>query len=421
MSMIVTTGHLLIFIQAFLGQVEGLLANDGWHGNGDPFLGGGWPLTVTWPHWLQGRFSLACCRRARPPAHGRTGISGRAKDTPDGRHIPAKTARRRWNLLVAELFSHPVERSRRGWVGVPVKDLSDNLGFDRFQAHPAGVTWPFRVEDVAIRRHRPGQQQATAQLGLPASPHPFGNEVALVLSNRAANVQQQLVVGVLTHRSFQKLNPAAHLLQVVHQQHLMNVIASQAIRRGYQNQLKSGHCRMVAQPVQAGPVELGPTVAIIPKDVRFRQTPVGVSGNFDSQPFQLLFNRLTLLLAVGRNSDIQGDLHHNPPYWAVPSALNLGLIPLSSAPENSKRNPNAVDHRNGQQWFVLPAILFSSSLRSGQFHFGGYPSRWVSLSAQPQGPPPPRQLQFAPTRQAEFVICDHTIELPRRQAVARLG
>ncbi len=33
-----------------------------------------------------------------------------------------------------------------------------------------------------------------------------------------------------------------------------------------------------------------------------------------------------------------------------------------------------------------------------------------NLISQAQGPSPPRQLQFAPSGQAEFVICDYTIE-----------
>jgi hypothetical protein len=410
MSTIVTTSHLLIFIQALLGQVEGFLANDGRYRNGDPFLNRGWSLTLTWPHWLQRRFPLASRRRARPATDGGAGISGRTKDTPDGSYIPARITCRRRNLLLAELFSHPVERSRYGWIGVPGKHLPDNLGFDWVKAHSAGVAWSFRVEDVAVRRNCPRQQQATLQLSLPATPHAFGNEVALVLGHRPTNVQQQLVVGVLTHRPFQKLNPAAYLLQVVNQQYLMDVIASQPIRRGHQNQLESGHGRLVAQPVQPWPVELGPTVAVIPKDVSFRQMPVGVVGNCGSQPVQLLFNRLTLLLAVGRNSDIQGDLHDNPPDWVTLPALILALIPGSSAPEIDKRNPSAVDHRHDQRCSVLSAILFSFFLRSRQFHFEGYRNQWLSLSAQPQGSPPPRQLQFAPACQAEFVICDHTID-----------
>ena len=37
-------------------------------------------------------------------------------------------------------------------------------------------------------------------------------------------------------------------------------------------------------------------------------------------------------------------------------------------------------------------------------------------AAEPQGAPPPRQLELAPSGAAEFVICDHTIEFNFRDA-----
>lgn len=41
---------------------------------------------------------------------------------------------------------------------------------------------------------------------------------------------------------------------------------------------------------------------------------------------------------------------------------------------------------------------------------GGYYRPSVCRVSQPEGPPPPRQAERAPPGQAEFAICDHTIE-----------
>jgi hypothetical protein len=52
---------------------------------------------------------------------------------------------------------------------------------------------------------------------------------------------------------------------------------------------------------------------------------------------------------------------------------------------------------------------------------GGYYRPSVCRVSQPEGPPPPRQLERAPPGQAEFVICDHTIEFNFRDAKQHWG
>jgi hypothetical protein len=47
---------------------------------------------------------------------------------------------------------------------------------------------------------------------------------------------------------------------------------------------------------------------------------------------------------------------------------------------------------------------------------GGYYRPSVCGVSQPEGPPPPRQCERASPSQAEFVICDHTIEFNFRDA-----
>jgi hypothetical protein len=134
---------------------------------------------------------------------------------------------------------------------------------------------------------------------LPATPHPVGDQDSFVLCHGAADLQQQLVVGVIAHGVFQKADLTPHFGQFVDEQHLMHIVAGQPVGRGDQHQFKLRQCRMIPQVIQARAVEFGPTVAVVPVDVLFREAPVGVLGDVGQQAFDLLLNRLRLMLVVG--------------------------------------------------------------------------------------------------------------------------
>jgi hypothetical protein len=50
---------------------------------------------------------------------------------------------------------------------------------------------------------------------LPASSHPFGDQGPLILGDRPADLEQELVVRVLGHRPVEELDAAAVLLQLL--------------------------------------------------------------------------------------------------------------------------------------------------------------------------------------------------------------
>ncbi len=76
-------------------------------------------------------------------------------------------------------------------------------------------------------------------------------------------------MGIISHRTIQKLNLAAVLRQFIHQQHLVHILASESIGCGDQDQFKGGHRCLVAQPVEAGPIQRGTAVAVIAVDMFF--------------------------------------------------------------------------------------------------------------------------------------------------------
>jgi hypothetical protein len=94
----------------------------------------------------------------------------------------------------------------------------------------------------------------------------------------------------------------------------------------------------------------------------------------------------------------------------VQSSHGLSLVSWPNAKETDRHNPIGVDHRNVQCLFDLCSTLISYFLLCGCNHLGGAYFECIVLASQAQGPSPPRQLHFAPARQAKFVICDYTIE-----------
>ncbi len=66
-------------------------------------------------------------------------------------------------------------------------------------AYQANISRTVRVDAVAEGRPRPRQHQPRLQLALPTAAHALGDQRALILRDRAADLQQQLVMRVLAH------------------------------------------------------------------------------------------------------------------------------------------------------------------------------------------------------------------------------
>jgi hypothetical protein len=106
-------------------------------------------------------------------------------------------------------------------------------------------------------------------------------------------------MGILTHRPLDTLDATAALSKFIAQEHLMDVIARQAIGRREDDTFKGGHCYPIAQPVEPGPLKGSATIAVITVDMLVSHMPVGLSRDVGVQPAELLLNRLLLLLPGG--------------------------------------------------------------------------------------------------------------------------
>jgi hypothetical protein len=98
-------------------------------------------------------------------------------------------------------------------------------GLHRLTAHPARIAQALWIEQRAIGRARPRQELPAAQLRLAPPSHPFGSQRALILCHGRTNLQEQLIVGGLTHRALDKFDATAPLGEFIDQEHLMPIVA----------------------------------------------------------------------------------------------------------------------------------------------------------------------------------------------------
>ena len=363
-SGVVPAGQVGIARQAGLGRRAGLLADDGRHGDGNPLLGGGRPLTVPRPHGPPGGLAHAGGHRTGARAIGGARVHRRAENAPPRGDIPARPPAWRRDVVVGETLGPTIEGGRGLRVGIPCKDWGDHRGVDGIEPQTLGSTGALGIHDLAVGGHTPGPPLPTAPLSLPATPHPVGDQGAFILGHGPPDLEEQLIVRVLTHRALQTLDLTAPLGQCIAAEHLLHIGAGQAIRSGHQDLCQDGQGGPIPQPIHARTVEPAPTIAVVAVDVFLGQMPLRLGHPILAKPGPRLCNRLRLLLTGGRDTDIQGDFHGMPPGGVM--AQNMGLrrgpspmaegtdrLPPTVVPRRSVRSPCGVSAR-GFSW-VPPA------------------------------------------------------------------
>src|SRR5947209_8255020 len=103
------------------------------------------------------------------------------------------------------------------------KELCDDGDLGWLQAYPCGITRTARVHPIAIRWTGPGQQATGLILLSSPPPHTLSDQTPFVLSHGPANLEQQLIMGILTHGPISKLHLASAAFKFLHQQHLVDV------------------------------------------------------------------------------------------------------------------------------------------------------------------------------------------------------
>jgi hypothetical protein len=121
-------------------------------------------------------------------------------------------------------------------------------------------------------------------------------------------------VRVGAHRPVDELDRAAEALELVEQDHLVDVVAGQAIGLGAQDAVELAQPHRIPQPIQAGPVQARPALPIIAERAGLGQMPAPV-GDGGPQALQLLVDGLRVGLLLGRHPGIDGhsERHRSPP------------------------------------------------------------------------------------------------------------
>ena len=334
---------LLVGIQFGLYLGEGLLADDRRDRHFDPVLFRPRGMALARPGRQQRRPAPPGRRHAGAVGQRPAGIGRVAQDAAHAGHGPARLARRGRHPQAGQPRSELIQGCLR--LEVPVEQLRGQRRLPGLHPHRGRVARPAGIQAVAERRAGPRQQRARPQPGVPAAPHPLGDQRALVLGDRPADLQQQLVVRVLAHRPVQELHPAAVAGQLLDQQHLMNVVAGQPVRRGHQNNVKIGQRRMIPQPVQPRPAQAGAAIAVIAVDVLVLQLPAA-PGYRRAQPVKLLLDGLRLGLAGGRHPRIHRSPHQGPPRRSASGSPPRPGTP--SAPAAGRPDPTAARRRGAR-------------------------------------------------------------------------
>ncbi len=191
---------------------------------------------------------------------------------------------------------------------VPGEHVGDRGRLGPVGPHAGRVARPVRVDAEPVGRRRPGQEEAGLQLAQAAAAHALADQAALVLRHRAADLQQQLVVGIPAHRPVEELDLAARGGDLLDQQHLVHVVARQPVGRGDQHPVEDAQGGAVAQPLQAGTPQAGAAAAVIAEDVLLRHRPALPEG-VRPQAIELLGDAVGLRLPSRGHPRVESDPH----------------------------------------------------------------------------------------------------------------
>ena len=325
---------LLVGVELGLDLGEGLLADDGRDRDRDPVLLRPRGVALARPGRQHRRLAAAGRRHLGAVGQRPAGVGRVAQDAPDAGHVPARPAHRGGHPQIGQPPGQPVD----GGPGfeVPVEQLRDQRRLPRVHPHRVGPAGPLGVQPVPERRRGPRQQRARPQLRLPAAAHPLGDQRPLVLRDRPPDLQQQLIVRISAHRPVQELHLAAMPGQLLDQQHLVDVVAGQPVRRGHQDHVQLGQRRVIAEPVQPRPADTGTAIAVIAVDVLVIQLPAALPGR-RAQPVKLLLDALRLSLAGSRDPRIRCHSHQRPPQLSASGRAARPALP--DAPAAGRPDP----------------------------------------------------------------------------------
>jgi len=105
---------------------------------------------------------------------------------------------------------------------------------------------------------------------------PLAQHRSLVLGDGTLNLQQQLVVRVFGDGVLEKDDGATRAAQLLQQDHLVSILAGEAVGTQHDDEVELTVMRRIPQCVQSGAVEARTAVTFVFEDVVWRQQVVAV-------------------------------------------------------------------------------------------------------------------------------------------------
>ncbi len=319
--------HGPVTIPTALGRFEGLVPQDGWHRYGTPRCRGRGLRTLARAHGLEGGLTTTRRRWARPSALRAPHGGGRPHAGAPRGHIPARAASGGRDGGVAEAFGPSLEAHRLPRGGLPGTQLGYDRGWAGGKLPPARLTGAGQSEQGARWGVGPGPPLAAPQWGLASSPPALGNQGPLIRRDRTAPLPAPWSMGRITHGALDKRDPTTPRGACIDHEHLGPIVTREAIRGGEQDPCKSGQGRPLPEAIETGAVEVGPAIAIVARDRRGGNVPIGGRRPLVVEATQLLCNRLLLWLPRRRDTGVQSAFHGSPPEDARAQDGGLRSVP----------------------------------------------------------------------------------------------
>jgi hypothetical protein len=196
-------------------------------------------------------------------------------------------------------------------LGHPSIELAHHAGLrlihDQAGRHGAAA----RFVGVAIRGLG-ADDVALARLLQLAAAEALTEHGALVLGDRALDLQQELVVRVVRNRALQEHDLDAGAAELLEQQDLVGVLAREAVGAEHRHDIDRAVVGGVAQGVETGPVEVGAAVALVAEDV-LGDEGVPLLAGPGAQGGELAVDGLLAFLAFGGHPSVDGRAHGSSP------------------------------------------------------------------------------------------------------------
>src|SRR5262245_28097892 len=294
---------------------------------------------------------------------------------PHRRPFPTRRACPRRDLTLIEVARDRVDAQSLLNIGLTHQSDRLRLGVHDLVIRRGGVT----LLDVPVPVGRaPEHTDRPVLRAVPLSPsRPLENLGALVFGDHALELHEQRILRRCAGRPVHEDESHAAAGQLLRDQDLVRILATQAIRRVNQHRLDVPLCRQIAHGLEAGTQQRGATVAVILK-LPLRWDHVAMRLGVPDQRCHLAADRVLLFLAVRRHSRIErgGCAHSAPPSLArheapvAPASMGRArarrtpppISPLTIDRIDTPRAPDATDRTNDQAR-PLPRFTIASTAR----------------------------------------------------------